>query len=418
LVSSDPRRRWLRAEMLLWMLLVLLTVGVKADEPLPYYELIILGDLPGGLDHSGAYAINDDGRIAGESHGLNGRRPVFWEGSITPIDLGLLPGTVEGGASGINADGWVAGSCSIAWNQARAFVWSPDFGLVDLGLPPGFASVYATDINARGQVVGTAVRAVVGQAAYIWNPGTGFTIIGDFPGGEEYGIAWSINDAAVVVGVGQANDLCGLRAFRWSPQDGFDELAAFEGGPCGARALAVHESGGIAGSARTWDGSHAAMWNGGAIVDLGELPGGDVSAVGRGINGAGEVVGTSSVNDFDSRAVRWKPGAPLLELGKRLVSNPEGWLLTDAYDVNAAGWIVGIAQRPAGGERGFLLKPVAAACRADLDRDGVVGQGDLGILLAHYGATDVLPEQGDMDGDEDVDQADLGFLLAYFGESC
>ncbi len=51
---------------------------------------------------------------------------------------------------------------------------------------------------------------------------------------------------------------------------------------------------------------------------------------------------------------------------------------------------------------------------ADLNGDGVVGQEDLGLLLAAYGQND----GGDVDGDGDTDQADLGLLLAQYGESC
>jgi WD40 repeat protein len=53
-------------------------------------------------------------------------------------------------------------------------------------------------------------------------------------------------------------------------------------------------------------------------------------------------------------------------------------------------------------------------CPGDLDDDGVVGQADLGILLAAFGVDD----GGDLDGDSDTDQADLGILLAHWGEDC
>ncbi|MBW7905422.1 MAG: VCBS repeat-containing protein [Phycisphaerae bacterium] len=56
----------------------------------------------------------------------------------------------------------------------------------------------------------------------------------------------------------------------------------------------------------------------------------------------------------------------------------------------------------------------APPCPGDLNADGQVGQGDLGILLAAYG----LNGDGDLDGDGDTDQADLGILLAHYGELC
>jgi hypothetical protein len=53
-------------------------------------------------------------------------------------------------------------------------------------------------------------------------------------------------------------------------------------------------------------------------------------------------------------------------------------------------------------------------CPSDLDGDGQVGLGDLGILLASFG----INSGGDVDGDNDTDLGDLGVLLAVFGDPC
>ena len=53
----------------------------------------------------------------------------------------------------------------------------------------------------------------------------------------------------------------------------------------------------------------------------------------------------------------------------------------------------------------------------DLDGDGCVDHGDLGILLADWGCTgEECP--GDCDNDGDTDHADLGILLGHWGEGC
>ena len=49
----------------------------------------------------------------------------------------------------------------------------------------------------------------------------------------------------------------------------------------------------------------------------------------------------------------------------------------------------------------------------DLDADGCVGHGDLGILLSSWGCSG-----GDLNGDGTTNQADLGILLAHWGEGC
>jgi len=53
----------------------------------------------------------------------------------------------------------------------------------------------------------------------------------------------------------------------------------------------------------------------------------------------------------------------------------------------------------------------------DLNGDGCVDQGDLGILLADWGCTggDCA---GDIDGDGSTGQSDLGILLTHWGEGC
>ncbi|MFG0252238.1 MAG: hypothetical protein ACF8NJ_05120 [Phycisphaerales bacterium JB038] len=58
---------------------------------------------------------------------------------------------------------------------------------------------------------------------------------------------------------------------------------------------------------------------------------------------------------------------------------------------------------------------------ADIDNDGVVGQSDLGLVLAAYGSGTGDPGYNpiaDLDTDGDVDQADLGILLAQYGQGC
>jgi hypothetical protein len=58
-------------------------------------------------------------------------------------------------------------------------------------------------------------------------------------------------------------------------------------------------------------------------------------------------------------------------------------------------------------------------CPADLDDDGVVGQTDLGVLLAGFGCLPgASPCPSDLDDDGDTDQSDLGLLLASYGTTC
>lgn len=62
---------------------------------------------------------------------------------------------------------------------------------------------------------------------------------------------------------------------------------------------------------------------------------------------------------------------------------------------------------------------VGAPCVGDFDGDGVVGLGDLSILLAHFGQlSGATAADGDVNGDGAVDLSDLTILLARFGSNC
>lgn len=61
--------------------------------------------------------------------------------------------------------------------------------------------------------------------------------------------------------------------------------------------------------------------------------------------------------------------------------------------------------------------PAFSDCDADLDRDGVIGGGDLGILLSAFGEAGPRGV-GDLNGDGIIDGADLGILLGSWGDAC
>lgn len=73
-----------------------------------------------------------------------------------------------------------------------------------------------------------------------------------------------------------------------------------------------------------------------------------------------------------------------------------------------------------GGTRGYAHVTVSRALiPGDVDGDGVVGLGDLSVLLSSFGVlSGATYEDGDLNGDGAVDLADLSELLSSYGTTC
>ena len=63
---------------------------------------------------------------------------------------------------------------------------------------------------------------------------------------------------------------------------------------------------------------------------------------------------------------------------------------------------------------GILQTIVPTGCsNADVNNDGSIDGGDLGLLIAHFGICEECPE--DLNNDNLVNGADMGILLSYWG---
>ncbi|HLJ28939.1 MAG TPA: HAF repeat-containing protein [Candidatus Angelobacter sp.] len=176
--------------------------------------------------------------------------------------------------------------------------------ITDLGtLRPGSARVH--DINSLGQAVGASGHPHGSDThAFFWSQKGGIRDLGFLPGGD-YSVASAINDSGQVVGTSNSQD--GMHAFLWTAGTGLQQLPLLSETDSSS-AYAINGSGQIAGAS----GSHAVIWSGNAVEDLGTLGGSWSEA--HGINNAGQVVGVSDTK-AGPHAFLWSDAAPMQDLG-------------------------------------------------------------------------------------------------------
>lgn len=373
------------------------------------------------------------------------------------IDLGTLHGESE--AFGIGSGGEAVGTSAGASANFSATRFSPQ--LEALPALAGRTQQVAFGVRDGGSVFGTAYTLGAFDAASFEITGGTLTPIGNFvardanASGQYAGTAWVESNGfqlprAVRAGVGGVVVLPTLGGLS-SQGLGIDALGRVVGSstttaengprPCvwiGTSVITLPTLGGTQGVAQAIRGGtivgwsqqgsglrHATRWTvnaAGAVLsttDLGALVSGEASYA-LGINGAGDVVGTSGY-----KAVLWQGGAAI-DLTTR--SAPAaGWRLEKAWAINAAGSIVGRGTF-LGAPRAFRLDP---RCPADLDDgslsntpDGGVDINDLVFFLDAFEAgslaadldNDGDPSAGVPDGGVDVN--DLVYFLARFELGC
>ena len=266
-----------------------------------------LGALPGDL-YSLALGINNQGQVVG----LSDYHAFLWQND-TMTELG------GGTAYGINDAGQAVGG-----NGTRAVLWE-NGAMTDLGTLPGddFSVAYA--INNGGQVVGASCGGTCEWfRAFLWQNGT-MTDLGSL-GGPSSTVAYGINSAGQIVGVSAGH------AVLWHGGTMTDLGVLPRGG--GSEARAINDAGQVVGwGGNTSVGFHAFLWENGAMTDLGTLPG-DTDSFANGINNAGQVVGTS-----DGNAFLWDAGS-MTKLGTL------GGCCGEAHAINDHGQTVGESMLP------------------------------------------------------------------------
>jgi uncharacterized membrane protein len=337
-------------------------LGVSSSAPAPRaapvvrYTVTDLGTLGGA--RSEACGMNDAGLVVGWSELAGGiRHPFLYfphgyliratgqyvpDVNGRPKMLDLLAGqSAAGEARAVNRAGVVVGFSLGADGGRQAMVWE---GFFAKRLGPGGAFA----INDPGLVAGEGV---------LWDAASGRET-GRFENPTATGTpsqleACAIANSGQIVGAEWFDSTHGTtRPFLWQ-RESFQVLAAPAAKGLRGAAYAINEQGQIAGT----DGQDALLWQKGAVMRLSGL-GSLRSAVARGINDAGQVVGRADISHDDQafRAVLWEKGLPT-DLNPLLPPN-SGWTLEEARAINHAGMICGTGSHD-GKRHAFLLVPMS-----------------------------------------------------------
>jgi uncharacterized membrane protein len=338
-------------------------------------ELGHLGTDTQGFANSVAFDINNAGTsVGGAVVGFNypyGMRPVRWGvASTAATELDRLGFNSGSWAQAINDSGNAVGIYSIGNSVfTRAALWkATGVEATPLSIPNGFIISEATTINNAGTVIGQVKKPTPdANLAVRWDTPNTATLLGNLgPNilGSTTTTATAISDTGVIAGTSSKHDtsgnLLGTFAVRWDAggtaatelQNPWSDPTT---GQSEAHVTAINADGTIVGYAKRYPGygyykEIALRWDPegtDAIIlgNLGTTSTGAYRSAAFDINAAGTIVGyvdsySPSGNPLGFKAVYWQTDGSAVDLNT-FIDPSSGWRLENATAISDTGWIAG-----------------------------------------------------------------------------
>jgi len=307
--------------------------------------------VPAGYASAAAYAINNNGDLAGSVGDFNGYSHAFTWRNGQPIELALPAGALGAYGYAINSGGAVAGNAggNTALFQNHGVFWPDPANPIDLLTDPNLWLTNAVGINDSAQVLAWDWNpALSTNGTAVWQNGSAVDI-GQLPNGYQMG-AGGINNAGQVVATGYRYGDVGSGVV-WqngilTPIPGLAPDSVFA-------ASRINNYGVVAGSAPHYPRAgtyyyHAAVWtpdvpNGvtGTTREVGTPVGFDWGQLSA-INDSGVAVGWAvqfvPLSSVTSVAILYANGT-MVNLNDYLPEN-SGWVLQGATSINNSNQIV------------------------------------------------------------------------------
>jgi RHS repeat-associated protein len=320
----------------------------------PSFRVVDAGTLGGSsFGFAGdAWDINGSGTIVGQAVKPGGaRRPfVYHLGDSSMAELTSVPGFLSG-AWGINDGGKIVGGYD-SGSTRHAYLYVngsvTDIGNLSGDLTHDWAT--ARKVNGGGAIAGddsSGVDTQIGLARAFYYDGAMYDT-GRLPSTIEC-TGYDLNDSGFEVG--SCDDYSGTtqRAFRYErATTELIDLGVLNPGD-NADAQAINAGGAITGNSGVSvgnSGSHAVVWSGGSIYDLGS------AFVAQGINDGGAVVGRTPGNGLTHGYIY--TGGTAYDLND-LVPAGSGYTILEAHAINNSGHIAARALAPDGLEHAVVL---------------------------------------------------------------